>query len=209
MKKSPKSQRKAPQQERSKAIVNAIYEATVRILPKLGSANVTTRKIADLAGISIGSLYQYFPNKDSVLVAVMDIVTKSLNAEVKKHIEELDGKSMEEATDAMVELGLRIFLKEKEKMREIYREAPQLGTLPLLLKLRQSVVERLAEEMKKHEPGRTEEEYLRVSFVAVNSVMGVVQTMLYDETQTYSIEDLSFELKAMLKSYFGRRVSDQ
>ncbi|HWU42118.1 MAG TPA: hypothetical protein VN132_01730, partial [Bdellovibrio sp.] len=102
--------------------------------------------------------------------------------------------------------GLEIFLKEKEKMREIYRQAPQLGRLPALLKLRQSVVERLANEMKKHHPGKTHEEYVRVSFIAVNSLMGVVHTMLYDEQQTYSMDELSFELKVMLNTYFVSRT---
>jgi AcrR family transcriptional regulator len=205
MKKPADSQRKLPKQDRSKAIVEAIYEATVRILPKLGSHNVTTKKIAEFAGVSIGSLYQYFPNKESVLGGIMDMVAASETVKIQKRIDEIDGKSMTEATDAMVDIGLEIFLTEREKIREIYRQAPELGRLPALLKLRQSVVERLAEEMKKHHPGHAEEEYVRVSFVAVNSLMGVVHTMLYDEKQSYSIEELGRELKLMLNAYFSKR----
>ena len=206
MKKPLNSRRKEPKQERSKAIVEAIFEATVRILPKIGSQNVTTRKIADFAGVSIGSFYQYFPSKESVFTAIMDIAAKTKTAEIQKRIEEVDGKSMMEATNAMVDLGLEIFLKEKEKVREIYRQAPQLGRLPTLLKLRQSVVERLSGEMKKHAPGRSDNEYRRVSFIAVNALMGVVHTMLYDEEQNYSIEELAFEMKAMLNAYFTKRT---
>jgi AcrR family transcriptional regulator len=206
MSKQLKPQRKSPKQDRSKAIVEAIFEATLRILPKVGSQNITTTKIAEFAGISIGSLYQYFPNKESVLAGIVDIISKAKTAEVQKRIDEIGGKSMTEATDTMVDLGLEIFLKEKEKVREVYRQAPELGRLPALLKLRQSVVERLAEEMKKHRPGLPPEEYLRVSFVAVNSLMGVVHTMLYDDSQNYSIDELSFELKTMLNAYFRQRT---
>jgi AcrR family transcriptional regulator len=206
MNKRPESQRKAPKQERSKAIVEAIYEATVRILPKIGSYQITTKKIAELAGVSIGSLYQYFPNKESVLSAIMEIAAKSKTAEIQKRIDEIDGKTMHEATAAMVDLALGIFLSEKEKVREIYRQAPELGRLPLLLELRQSVVERLASEMKKHHPGLSEADYISVSFVAVNSVMGVIHTMLYDETQTHSVEVLARELKSMLGAYFQALV---
>jgi len=205
MKKSLDSQRKLPKQERSKAIVDAILEATVRILPKIGSQNVTTKKIAEFAGVSIGSLYQYFPNKESVLGGIMDMAAKSKTAEVQKRIDQIEGKSVKEATDMMVDLGLELFLKEKDKIREIYRQAPQLGRLPALMKLRQSVVDRLASVMKKNHPERTPEECLRVSFVAVNSLMGVVHTMLYDENQHYSVEELSAELKVMLYSYFQKR----
>jgi AcrR family transcriptional regulator len=205
MKKPLDSQRKLPKQERSKAIVDAILEATVRILPKIGSQNVTTKKIAEFAGVSIGSLYQYFPNKESVLGGIMDMAAKSKVAEVQKRIGEIEGKSMKDATDTMVDLGLELLLKEKDKIREIYRQAPQLGRLPALMELRHSIVERLADVMKKNHPERTLEDCLRISFVAVNSLMGVVHTMLYDEKQTYSIEELSTELKLMLYSYFQKR----
>ncbi|RYZ70988.1 MAG: TetR/AcrR family transcriptional regulator [Proteobacteria bacterium] len=206
MKKTPNSQRKSPKQERSKAIVDSIFEATVRILPRIGSENITTKKIAEMAGVGIGSLYQYFPNKESVLSAIMDLAAKTKTEEIQKRIDEIDGLSMEDTTNTMVDLGLEIFLKEKTKTREIFRQAPELGKVPALLKLRQSVVERLALEMEKHHPGMTKAEYVRVSFVAVNSLMGVVHTMLYDESQQYSVEDLSFELKAMLNAYFERRI---
>lgn len=200
------SNRKSPKQGRSKALVDAIFEATVRILPSLGSRNITTKKIADLAGVSIGSLYQYFPNKESVLSAVMDIAMKAKSEEFLKKINELDGRNIEETTDALIDFVLDLFLTEKEKNREIFMQAPELGRMPTLLKLRNSVVVRLAEEMKKHASGKTEEDYKRVSFVAVNAIMGVIHTMLYDEQQTYSKEELSSELKMMLKSYFLSRA---
>ena len=62
--------RKEPRQERSRDTVAAILEATARILGKRGWAGLTTNKVADLAGISIGSLYQYFPNKLALIEAV-------------------------------------------------------------------------------------------------------------------------------------------
>jgi len=202
MKKSIQPERKSPKQERSKAIVESIFEATLRMLPKIGSQNITTKKIADFAGVSIGSLYQYFPNKESLMGKIVDKAATAKLAEVQKKIDEIDGKSMKEATDQLVDLGLELFLKEKEKMREIYRQAPQLGRLPALMKIRHSVVERLADIMKRNHPERASEECLRVSFVAVNSLMGVVHTMLYDEKQNYSTSELSGELKTMLYSYF-------
>jgi AcrR family transcriptional regulator len=200
------SQRKLPQQGRSKALVEAILEATVRILSKLGSQEVTTKKIADLAGVSIGSLYQYFPNKESVLAALMDVAMKNNAVEVQKKIEEIGGKTMKESTDILVDFALEQFLAERQKNREIFRHAPELGRIPSMLKLRQLVVHRLAEEMEKHHPGREPAEYRRVCFIAVNSMMGVIHTMLYDDTQNYSMEELSMELKSMLNAYVERRA---
>lgn len=66
--KKPKiSPRKPPQQERSKQLVADILEAAIRVLERHGARNFTTIRVAQKAGISVGSLYQYFPNKESIL----------------------------------------------------------------------------------------------------------------------------------------------
>ena len=63
--------RKLPQQERSRIAVAAILEATTRILTEEGYEKANTNRIAERAGVSIGSLYQYFPNKESLITALM------------------------------------------------------------------------------------------------------------------------------------------
>jgi AcrR family transcriptional regulator len=63
--------RKRPTQERSAALVSAVVAAATRILADEGAARLTTNRIAEVAGVSIGSVYQYFPNKDAIVVAVI------------------------------------------------------------------------------------------------------------------------------------------
>lgn len=62
--------RKQPRQARSRATVEAIVEAGARILSEQGWAGFTTNKVADAAGVSVGSLYQYFPDKVSLVGAI-------------------------------------------------------------------------------------------------------------------------------------------
>lgn len=73
---SPVSPRKSPLQERSRRTVERILDAAARIFHEQGYACATTNDIADEADVSVGSLYQYFPNKDALLVAL-----------TKRHIE--------------------------------------------------------------------------------------------------------------------------
>jgi AcrR family transcriptional regulator len=70
--KSSISPRKIAKQERSRVTVEAILQATARILTEKGYDRTNTNLIAELAGVSIGSLYQYFPNKESLMVALME-----------------------------------------------------------------------------------------------------------------------------------------
>lgn len=61
------SARKAPRQRRSRQLVEDILEAAIRVLSREGAARFTTARVAETAGVSVGSLYQYFPNKEAIL----------------------------------------------------------------------------------------------------------------------------------------------
>jgi AcrR family transcriptional regulator len=64
--------RKTPRQTRAKVTVDAIVEATTQLLLKEGYARFTTARVAERAGVSVGTLYQYFPNKAALASAVVD-----------------------------------------------------------------------------------------------------------------------------------------
>ncbi|TIV67001.1 MAG: TetR family transcriptional regulator, partial [Mesorhizobium sp.] len=64
--------RKNASQDRSRATVDALVEATARILVRDGFDKASTNRIAEEAGVSIGSLYQYYPSKEALVAAVID-----------------------------------------------------------------------------------------------------------------------------------------
>src|SRR3990167_2638635 len=64
--------RRSPRQERSQFTVDAIFEAVARIVATQGEDALTTNRIAEVAGVSVGSLYQYFPSKEAILLAMLD-----------------------------------------------------------------------------------------------------------------------------------------
>src|SRR5258707_15013262 len=68
--------RKSASQERSRFTVDALLEATARILVKEGYDRASTNRIAEVAGVSIGSLYQYFPSKEALVAAGMERQTQ-------------------------------------------------------------------------------------------------------------------------------------
>lgn len=70
--------RKKPQQERSRQMVEALVEATARIIAKRGLDGTTTPLIAEEAGVSVGSLYQYFDGKDALISALLGKLARDL-----------------------------------------------------------------------------------------------------------------------------------
>jgi AcrR family transcriptional regulator len=64
--------RKAPRQQRSAATVAALLEAAARVLARDSLAGFNTNRVAEVAGVSVGSLYQYFPNKEALIGALIE-----------------------------------------------------------------------------------------------------------------------------------------
>ena len=91
-----------PQQERSRQTVAAIVEAGLLCIQQHGVEGTTTRKIADAAGIGVGSLYEYFSNKDDVFAAIHEHVVNEIVGVVKPLIPELVKQSPEDATRALL-----------------------------------------------------------------------------------------------------------
>lgn len=89
--------RKSPSQERSKRTVERILDAATRIFHEHGYSGATTNDIADEAEVSVGSLYQYFPNKDAVLVALTQRHIESTTTELTNLLIKLPSDSELEA----------------------------------------------------------------------------------------------------------------
>src|SRR5258705_11185680 len=81
-------QRRKPHQTRAVDTVEAIFEATARILQSEGRAGLNTNRVAELAGVSIGTLYSYFPNKEAILLAMARRETEAVRASVAKALTE-------------------------------------------------------------------------------------------------------------------------
>jgi AcrR family transcriptional regulator len=112
--------RKSPIQARSTASVDAILEATIQILLQLGKERLTTTKVALRAGVSVGTLYQYFPNKSALLQAVL----KRHLAEVADAIEvvcrEQKGKSLRQMATALITAFLQAKMRDAKTSVALY-----------------------------------------------------------------------------------------
>ena len=123
--------RKLPTQPRSEATVEAILQAAAHVFERHGYAAGTTNRIAERAGLSIGTLYQYFPNKDAILVALAHRHLAEGTAALQPHFERLSAGArfddvLPGVVDAMVSLhaiapGLHRVLFEETKLPQTLR----------------------------------------------------------------------------------------
>ncbi len=106
-------------------LVKAIQEACLQILEQEGPERLTTQRIADVAGINIASLYQYFPNKEAILADVFEEQVSEYTAAAKERfleIERLSRKSLEETLAAIVDMEVEQHLMLYRMDPEFYRE---------------------------------------------------------------------------------------
>ncbi len=119
--------RKTPLQSRSVATVQAIYDATIQVLLKDGPDQLTTVRVAQRAGVSVGTLYQYFPNKQALLFAVLE---RHL-LQVSKVVEDACTSSRLQPLEVMVSALVNSFIDAKLTDREtalaLYRIAGEAG----------------------------------------------------------------------------------
>jgi AcrR family transcriptional regulator len=106
MPKSRLSPRKSPSQSRSQATVQAILQAATRVLTQHSLAGFNTNRVAEVAGVSVGSLYQYFPNKDALVTALIIETQQNLLARVERLVEELRNKNLDAKLRAMCEFTI-------------------------------------------------------------------------------------------------------
>jgi AcrR family transcriptional regulator len=83
---TPTTPRRVPRQRRARATVEAVLDAVARVVKREGTARLTTNRIAEAAGVSIGSLYQYFSDRRAILVALRDRHVAEMGAVVERRL---------------------------------------------------------------------------------------------------------------------------
>jgi len=95
--------RRKPQQRRARDTVEAVLDAVVRLLKRDGVAAVTTNRIAEVAGVSIGSVYQYFPDKRAIYLALHDRHAEQVQRALLACVAEHEGAALEQLVPALVD----------------------------------------------------------------------------------------------------------
>lgn len=118
--------RRQPVQSRSQETVDVILEAAAQIFSEHGYAAGTTNRIAQRAGVSVGSLYQYFPNKDAVLVALVDHHVEAGMRSVERLLHDaLAGEAdLEPLLRSFVTAMVALHDREPDLHRVLFEEAP-------------------------------------------------------------------------------------
>ncbi|MBK8998718.1 MAG: TetR/AcrR family transcriptional regulator [Myxococcales bacterium] len=120
---------RAPRQKRSQETAEAIVEAAARVFAEMGLERATTNRIAEVAGVSVGSLYQYFPDKHALLTAIFVRESARLEAELLRIFSEIGLDDVPAILHAYTERTLVVFESNAPLYRMLLDEVPRFAGL--------------------------------------------------------------------------------
>jgi AcrR family transcriptional regulator len=123
--------RKQPKQQRAQALVEAAVEATARILAREGRARLTTNRIAEVAGISVGSLYQYFADKQELVAEVRQRFEARFQARFAELAARVGGLPLGDAVAALVDALVELHAEDPQLHNELGTGTPAEARSPL------------------------------------------------------------------------------
>jgi AcrR family transcriptional regulator len=121
--------RKTAAQQRSRATVDALVEATARILVKEGFDKASTNRIAEKAGVSVGSLYQYYPSKEALVAAVIDRHNHEVMRVVRGALADAASLPIEQAVRRIVAVAIEAHRVDPRLHRVLAEQIPRTGRL--------------------------------------------------------------------------------
>lgn len=192
--------RKQAKQSRSQEMMSSILDAATRILEQLGYERTTTNKIADKAGISIGSFYQYFPNKDALFAQVIESQISLRTIELEELIQNNLNNPPHHVVQLIVTYLLDHFYLNAKLAKFLFLQLNQLNKIELQLSIRHKFARIIADWLHlRHKIDR--QSALNKSSVITHAVMGVIYTNLLSEQMTLGREVMQVELEKLILSY--------
>jgi AcrR family transcriptional regulator len=109
--------------------VDALLEATARILVREGFDKASTNRIAEVAGVSVGSLYQYFPGKEALVAAVIERHQREILQTVRGELAEILAQPVEQAVRTIVRVAIQAHGVDPALHRALAEQIPRVGKL--------------------------------------------------------------------------------
>ena len=197
---SPLKPRKTPRQARSEATVDAIFEATIQVLLAEGASRLTTTRVSERAGVSVGTMYQYFPNKQALLFAVLKRHIEGVLAKVEDACRASAGQDAAEMVQNLLAAYIEAKTSNPEESIALYGVITELDVPELVRKFGNRLIKAIETMLA----SATDLEFGDVPLVTnmVHTAMtGVTRTIFEQNAGPALIRKLHMELLVMCQSY--------
>jgi AcrR family transcriptional regulator len=195
------SPRKTPRQSRALATVEAILEATARILVESGYAKLNTNEVARRAGVSVGSLYQYFPNKQALLAELHYRHALQTTAPIFAALRNSRGKSLRAVLREIIRINVTAHLTNPKLHQVVSEESPKLPGRPWQTEMAEEATKLVKNFLEEHKS----EIKLKITDLTIYLLTQIVESTIHSAVnlapKALKNGSLAKELERMLYSY--------
>ena len=200
----PLEPRKTPIQARSTASVNAILDATIQVLLKLGKERLTTTRVALRAGVSVGTLYQYFPNKSALLQAALKRHLDEVTNAVELVCKQQEGATLRQMATALITAFFEAKMKNAKTSVALYSVSSDVDGAKIVqqtgIRSNKAIVEMLASS-REPLPGDPE----LVASILQGAMAGIIRRLLESAAPENQFQTLQDELILFASAYLEAR----
>jgi AcrR family transcriptional regulator len=195
---------KKPKQKRSKVTVDSILEASKIVIKKSGLEKFNTNYIAEVAGVSIGSLYQYFKNKESILKVLLDRELEKNRESLDKLIDPNEDYEIEEVVEKIVGYFIDNWEEKGVLGKILFQFVPDIIDFSLFKSVDKKLIPLLKEKIELSNKPINQENIDYALFLIINNVRTIVY-LINTHYQEYDKEIIKKELATMISSYLKVR----
>lgn len=192
--------RKSPVQARSTASVDASVKATVQVLLKIGKGKLTTTRVATRAGVSVGTLYQYFPNKSALLRAALRLHVEQILAEVDRVCVAQREQPVEQMAEALAVAFLAVKMRDPKKSRALYAVSSDVEGAKIAASAAARVNNSIVGLLESAPETLTTDLQLMATILQ-STISGVKRQLLESDMPEAQFEVMQRELVLMVRSY--------
>jgi AcrR family transcriptional regulator len=194
--------RRAPRQSRSQFTVEAVLEAASRILVEKRWSRMSMQDVAKTAGISPGTLYQYFPDKAALIAELVERISQREVAFQTERFERLAaGPDLEPLLEQMILGTLEFQRREGELMRAALEAMPHLGRHQLLVERVQAVSQMLSQVLELHKDRLPHGDIALITHVLVNALHSLTHDGVLPRPPALDDATLAREALALVRGY--------
>ena len=192
--------RKRPLQARAEVTLDAIFEATVQVLLRDGSQRLTTTRVAERAGVSVGTLYQYFPHKQALIYALneryLEVLADRIEATCRTH----QGAPLDQMVEALVNTYWQAKTEQVDVTRALYRSVVEIDN-EAMIEAFAARVDAATAAMLASAPDVSFENMQSVSLALVTVIFGTVRNVFERNLFAAATQAIQAEVLLMCRSY--------
>lgn len=190
--------RKQPKQARAQATIDAILGAAAQTLTEVGYDRATTNVIAKRAGVSIGSLYQYFPHKEALVTALCERHLAEMTSLLIGEVAAMRGLPLAEAVHALVRSLLRAHSVDPDLHRVLIEQVPRIAGFERIAQIDRIIIDLILTELERRDETFRPKDLELAVFMLVHSVQAITHAAILDRPGALTDAHLADEITVMV-----------